>query len=60
MTKHRPGIAAQLRDFSYAWAESLRAIASMLNDTATRIEVQAWAQEDKDYWLRGPDGSRRP
>ena len=58
--KHRPGIAAQLRDFSYAWAEFLRAIASMLNDTALRIDARAWAQEDDEYWLRGSDDERRP
>ncbi len=43
MTKHRASIDAQLRDFSYAWAEFLRALsatfpdsylASILNKTA--------------------------
>ncbi len=51
---------AQLRDFNYAWAEFLRAIATMFNDMALRIDARAWAQEDEDYWLRGPDDERRP
>ena len=60
MTKHRASIAAQLRDFNYAWAEFLRALATMLDDTAMRIDARAWAQEDEDYWLRGSDDERRP
>ena len=60
MTKKRSSLTEQLRDFSYAWAEVLRALASMLNDTALRIDARAWAQEDEDYWLRGPDETRRP
>ncbi len=60
MSKHRPGIAAQLRDLSYAWAEFLRVVASMLNDTALRIDARAWAQEDDEYWLRNSDDERRP
>ena len=60
MTKARPSRAAQLRDFAYAWAEFLRALASMLNDIALRVDARAWAQEDEDYWLRGPDDERRP
>ena len=67
MTKARPGIivameihAAQRRDLAYAWAKFLRALASMLNDTALRIDARNWAQEDEDYWLRGPDDERRP
>ena len=60
MTKARPGMAAQLRDFSYAWAEFLRAIATMFNDMALRIDARAWAQEDDEYWLRDSDDERRP
>ena len=59
MTK-RSSLAEQLRDFSYAWAEFLRAIASMLNETAMKMDARAWAQEDEDYWLRGLDDERRP
>ncbi len=69
MTKARLGIAAQLRDLSYAWAEFLRALsatfpdsylASMLDKTAMRIDARNWAQEDDEYWLRGSDDERRP
>ena len=58
--KHRATLAAQLRDLSYAWAEFLRVVASMLNDTALRIDARAWAQEDDEYWLRSSDDERRP
>ncbi len=60
MTKKRSSLTEQLRDLSYAWAEFLRAIATMLDDTAMRIDARAWAQEDEDYWLRGSDDERRP
>ncbi len=60
MTKKRSSLAEQSRDLNYAWAEFLRAIASMFNDTAMKMDARAWAQEDEDYWLRGPDDERRP
>ncbi len=60
MTKARHGMAAQLRDFSYAWAEFLRAIARMFTYMALRIDARAWAQEDDEYWLRDSDDERRP
>ena len=60
MSKKRSSLAEQLRDLSYAWAEFLRVLAKMLNDTAMRIDAQNWAREDEDYWLRGPDETRRP
>jgi len=55
----RKKAAEQYRDLAYAWAEFLHAIAEMLNDQALKIESRAWANEDEDYWLRGPDESRR-
>ena len=37
-----------IRDFNYAWADLLRALAEMLNDTADTFEVRAMFDEGQE------------